>query len=573
MKKIYLSTSAIALVISTTAFSADLATVKSAPVVSAAPLLWTGFYAGLNSGYAFGTTSGAQNYGWANPASFANSAQGGALSFANSGPGRNVDQGGIFGGGQVGYNYQYGKFLVFGLEADMQGAGVRGTGNAYGFAPVTGNAGYLNNNVIQAGIDWMGTARGRIGFLLSPTTQIYATGGLAYGGVNLSTLPSSNIVQPSVIIRTNLISTQHSAQNLLAGWTGGAGAEWMFAKNWSVKAEALYYDLGSQSVSNMQFYGVPATAGVNPIGGSTTRAYYNGVIARAGINYHFNWNALDEQQLASAADLPSHKSAELAAVTPYWTGVYVGLNSGYAFGASGGAQNYGWANPASFGDQTLTQAFALANSGQGQGVNQGGFITGGQAGYNRQFGSRFIAGVELDMQGAGIRGRGNSNGFGPVTLNAGYVNNNVIQAGIDWMGTARGRLGYLITPSSLIYATAGLAYGGTYLKTNQTFSVADRLNAYQLGVLSTQSSAEKLLAGWTAGGGAEWMFMRNWSVKAEALYYDLGNQGVTNYQFFGTPQAASTNPVGGSSTRAYYQGVIGRAGINYHFDIAPIPML
>lgn len=69
------------------------------------------------------------------------------------------------------------------------------------------------------------------------------------------------------------------------------------------------------------------------------------------------------------------------------------------------------------------------------------------------------------------------------------------------------------------------------------------------------------------------MFMKNWSVKAEALYYDLGSQNVINYQFFGSPQAASTNPVGGSATRGYYQGVIGRAGINYHFDMASIPTL
>jgi opacity protein-like surface antigen len=33
------------------------------------------------------------------------------------------------------------------------------------------------------------------------------------------------------------------------------------------------------------------------------------------------------------------------------------------------------------------------------------------------------------------------------------------------------------------------------------------------------------MQGWTAGGGAEWMFIANMSLKAEYHFYDSGNSG------------------------------------------------
>jgi outer membrane immunogenic protein len=69
------------------------------------------------------------------------------------------------------------------------------------------------------------------------------------------------------------------------------------------------------------------------------------------------------------------------------------------------------------------------------------------------------------------------------------------------------------------------------------------------------------------------MVSQNWSVKGEALYYDLGNTSVTNTMYLPEAPAASINPTGGSTTRAYYQGVIARAGINYHFNLASMPVV
>ena len=81
--------------------------------------------------------------------------------------------------------------------------------------------------------------------------------------------------------------------------------------------------------------------------------------------------------------------------------------------------------------------------------------------------------------------------------------------------------------------------------------------------------------GWSAGGGVEWMFMQNWSAKAEYLYYDLGNaSGTVANSYIGT---------GGFSGNAGLQNVtnysgrisgnIIRAGVNYHLNFASAPMI
>jgi len=291
MKKLFLSATAIATVMSASAFAADLPLIKSAPVAVPAPL-WTGFYAGLNSGYGIGTSNNAANNGWANSNYFSSFSSlrffPPAITGASSYMGRGIYQGGFVGGGQVGYNYQYGQG-VLGLEVDMQGAGIRGTGNADGWAPRSNTTSYINNKTVQAGIDWLGTARVRVGYLIAPTVQLYATGGLAYGGAYQNNFLTYALQEGANINGTAYIPTQNSTQKLLVGWTAGGGAEWKFMQNWSIKGEAVYYDLGSLSVSNLTYYPDNGFAGRNPLGGSTSLAYYSGILSRLGVNYHFNF--------------------------------------------------------------------------------------------------------------------------------------------------------------------------------------------------------------------------------------------------------------------------------------------
>ena len=100
----------------------------------------------------------------------------------------------------------------------------------------------------------------------------------------------------------------------------------------------------------------------------------------------------------------------------------------------------------------------------------------------------------------------------------------------------RGRLGFLITPTLLVYGTGGFAYGG--------------LNGN--GITGNYSNTR---TGWTAGGGVEWMFMPNWSAKAEYLYTDLSS---TNQTYWGTGYQV------GYHHHPQFNTV--RAGVNYHFN-------
>ena len=287
MKK---SVSLIAMLIAfpiSTSLAADLPSKKAEPAVVAP--MWTGFYAGLNAGYNFGTNSSAysQNVGYP--------AAGGRVStspIAMNGIASN-NQSGFMGGAQIGYNYQWGNNFVIGLEADIAGTNTRGTSRTAGsfteyYSTYTINA--VGSTTINAGIDYLGTVRGRVGYLWTPTLLLYGTGGFAYGGA------SANVSQISLSEATSRTSGANAASNIrigsgqqnpiLTGWTAGGGAEWMFMPSWTLKTEALYWDLGRTDI------GTVAYSMLSPPSSGRTSVNYSGVTARLGVNYHFNFGGL-----------------------------------------------------------------------------------------------------------------------------------------------------------------------------------------------------------------------------------------------------------------------------------------
>jgi len=285
---------------------------------------------------------------------------------------------------------------------------------------------------------------------------------------------------------------------------------------------------------------------------------------------------------AFAADLPSRKAAPVYVAPPpppLWTGFYVGLNAGGAFGG-GSAQAYGgpvWANP--LGGPLAVQvssALGTVTNANLSGSN-GGFLGGGQIGYNYQWGQNFVVGLEADIQGFAGGGGG-----GSAVTAASYVPAVDTQIGatsvnrsLDYLGTVRGRIGYLVTPTLLLYGTGGLAYGGANL--SSTFFSADQVFV-PAGALTPAfggSSYSDTRVGWTAGGGVEWLFSPNWSAKLEYLYYDLGT-AVTPASLpthsavvAGVPFASAAQQVS-----SHFYGNIVRVGVNYHFNWgAPAPVL
>jgi outer membrane immunogenic protein len=292
MKKA-LSVAALVLALTGSALAADLPSYKAPPPPPLPPPpLWTGFYVGLNAG---GTWSSSQNTSIGNfpaligPLDAVGATGAAALSSSGILP---TSTSGFMGGGQIGYNWQFYNSFVAGIEADIQGvAASNSRGNGFGAAVVPGNTAFTSVSFLSASksLDYLGTVRGRLGWLFTPTLLVYGTGGLAYGGVSSNTsyfqlfVPFPNGVNPSF--------GAGSFSDTRVGWTAGGGLEWMFWPNWSAKVEYLYYDLGRVSYAAAPA-ALSTTAGAifgANFGQVSTR--FNGNIVRAGVNYHFNWGA------------------------------------------------------------------------------------------------------------------------------------------------------------------------------------------------------------------------------------------------------------------------------------------
>ena len=193
MKKFLLSgVAALGLVAAGAASAADLPSRKG-PVVAPVyvPVFtWTGFYVGANAGYGWGNVN--------------------ANGFANVG-----DLDGFVGGGQVGYNYQMGQFVV-GLEADLQAADLS-----------SGN----NLGLINVKTDYFGTVRARVGVAFDRFMP-YITGGWAYGNVKTS-IPGIGF---------------SSDRSHTGGYAVGAGLEYAVTNNIIAGVEYLYVDLGEKNI-------------------------------------------------------------------------------------------------------------------------------------------------------------------------------------------------------------------------------------------------------------------------------------------------------------------------------------
>jgi outer membrane immunogenic protein len=191
---------------------------------------WSGFYGGVNGGGAWSDFSDQLAY-----------------------PGTigGVSPSGGFGGGQIGYNWQNGYF-VFGIETDIQGAGISDkTTDSFG-------------DTVKSSLDYFGTVRGRFGYAFG-SSLVYFTGGFAYGGIkNEANFPGiSNYVR-------NTTAT---------GYVVGGGWEYKFSPAWSAKLEYQYVDLGRNNPVD-SFFGPYAFNG----GVVHDDAFQT---IRVGVNYFF----------------------------------------------------------------------------------------------------------------------------------------------------------------------------------------------------------------------------------------------------------------------------------------------
>ena len=255
MKKILWASAALAAA-AIPALAADLPRRNAPPAPRALPILatWQGFYVGLNAGYTF---SGDRS------TTIVGDVTGGGLAISGGQIPRSLgsNRGGFLGGAQIGYNLQLSPVIVAGVEADI--AIIADNRKTASFAGVGGTV-----TTVSRSQDWIGTARARLGFLATPEFMIYGTGGLAVGNVK------SRLSVASPVAAINFGSG--TSNETKAGWTAGAGGEYMFTPNWTLKGEYLYYDLGSERVTR-----------ATPLASVSSKTEFNGHIVRAGLNYKF----------------------------------------------------------------------------------------------------------------------------------------------------------------------------------------------------------------------------------------------------------------------------------------------
>ena len=219
MKRLILAGAAglAALTMMQSANAADIARRQAMPTKAPAyfaPYNWSGFYVGINGGGAWGRSDF-------------------SAPFASG----SFDTSGWLAGGTIGYNWQTGP-VVFGLEGDIDWAHIDGSALCGGIT------------TCEVRANWLGTARGRLGYAFDRIMP-YVTGGLAVGGIKTS------------------IAGFGDTHDTKLGWTVGGGVEAAIAGPWTAKVEYLYVDLGYPE----------------SILGSDAKVTTN--IVRAGLNYRF----------------------------------------------------------------------------------------------------------------------------------------------------------------------------------------------------------------------------------------------------------------------------------------------
>jgi outer membrane immunogenic protein len=222
---------------------------------------------------------------------------------------------------------------------------------------------------------------------------------------------------------------------------------------------------------------------------------------------------------AMAADMrparaPVYTKAPVMAPVYSWTGAYAGISLG------GRWADTTWATGSiglPLGPADPTTSSASFNSST---IRAGGYI-----GYNWQVAPVWVVGLEGDLAWgrndksvAGIPGTFGTGGQGVGPAAAAVDSANVR---LGWDASVRGRVGFLVTPMMLLYATGGVAWQQIDVNAACNGSLASWCG------VARNETASSTQVGWTIGGGAETMIASNLLLRAEYRYSDYGNIGHT----------------------------------------------
>jgi opacity protein-like surface antigen len=463
------------------------APVYKAPVMTA--VNWTGFYIG---GFG-GATQGKADWGY---------------------PGGEVSPhvGSYLAGGDLGYNYQTGRY-VFGVEVDIAKTHTNGaTACGQISESATGVPSTMFQMTCNAWADWVATATARAGYTWD-RALFYVKGGGAWTNeqfsatCNLGPLNAYNLAagfgtcgNPAGTFSNGL-----TASSGRGGWTAGFGSEFALTPNWSAKAEADYVGFGDTTLAASD--------------GSALKVGMHYWEEKIGLNYRFspgsNSDRYSDLTALTGKSAPRAEPVKAPALPIYsWTGFYIGGNAGAVASIPSGTSNF-------LDSAAVPSGFPLfgSNPEQYSSANSS-FLGGFQAGYNWQVDQRWVVGVEADWDWTHTRY--NFCRQTAISSSACVDNGNgfeSIGSRTDWLGTARARAGVTLD-GILLYGTGGAAWGRVVTNLSQSCLVACGPIAFLPQAASSTSATDKM--GWVAGVGAEYALSTNWSAKAEWLYIDLG---------------------------------------------------
>ena len=494
MKSIQVASMAlVALAFAGPARAADVKTpAYKTPPILAAPSSWTGFYAGLGLGFratrsdieARSETAGGVPM---NPADFAD--------FPKTLP---FDGTAFRASPYIGFNWQFAPRWILGAEGDFGFADQTTTMAGFTFSSIFGSTDRTAEG-LAVNSKWDASLRGRGGFLISPATLAYVTGGVVWQRLDTTSTCASDLCasrgfSPAIVTKSMTRT----------GWTVGAGIETALWGHWLARAEYRYANFGSEPF-------IIARSRADPVFSPTVDATIVSMqshTATFGLAYKFGDPVAGEDQGSSA-----FASAQSAVVA--WTGPYVGLGIGAR---------------ASRTDVTTTSQTSagipasFVNRATSQPIDGTAFRASPYAGYNWQLARQWVLGIEGDAGLANQTATLPGFAFSPAVIVSDEQADGLALK-TTWDASLRARFGFLLTPATMAYVTGGAAWQH-YEVTSVCAGLAVCAGPF-LGFAPAIVTNSRTKAGWTIGGGIETALWGNWLARGEYRYADFGTSSFT----------------------------------------------
>jgi outer membrane immunogenic protein len=493
MKDVRLGSFALAALV--VAGSAQAADPNGAPVYKAPPLAvassWTGFYAGLGLGFRASRTDVTTT-----SVAFA----GAPLNLAQLATSEPFDGSAFRASPYFGFNWQFAPRWVAGIEGDAGFANQTTTMAGFAFSPGPAKTIDLADS-LSVKPTWDASLRGRLGFLLMPATLTYVAGGPVWQHYEVT----STCASASTCVPDGFSPAVAATSTTKMGWTIGGGIESALWGHWLARAEYRYADFRSVPFTVARSSSNPL---VNPTVDNFNVAMRSHK-ATFGLAYKFGHPVVLESFSGALDAFALARSPMLS-----WGGFYTGLGVGAR---------------ASRTDVTTTSLVVggvsspLTGLATTQPFDGTAFRADPYVGYNWQFAPRWVTGLEADAGFASQTTTLRSFSFSPASAGAG-THDDSLMVKTTWDASLRGRLGFLLTPVTLAYATGGAAwqhYEVTSTCGDRFFCTA--LNGFTPLVVTNATTK----VGWTVGGGIEVALWNHWLARGEYRFADFGTSPFT----------------------------------------------